>query len=641
MPPGLSPWRHLTRGVLCEPTPSPRPSRCRPTGSPTGSCRGSPSTSACSSSPRTPTVPPLERAKFLAIFASNLDEFYMVRVAGLKRRIAAGIAVQAASGLTPRELMKRVHERTRDARCRSTPQAFRSPRARAARGRHRDPPLARPRRRRAEGHERDVRRADLRGADAAGRRPGPPVPVHLRASRSTSPSSCATRTTRAEHFARVKVPPTLPRFVPLDGRALRPARGRHRRPPRRALPRHGGAAAPHVPRHAQRGRRGRGGRGREPAQGPRARARRVDASARRCASRSRRPSTRTCSSCSSKSSTSHRNEVVTRPVAARPHRALRHRRPRPPRTAVPALRPHDRPPSSARSRPARHPRSSRSCATATSCCTTRTTRSRTSVQAFLEEAAEDPNVLAIKQTLYRTSGDSPIVHALITRRRGGQAGAGARRDQGALRRAGQHPVGPQARAGGLPRRVRRRRAEDAQQAAAWSCARTRTACCAATRTSAPATTTPRRPACTKTSGCSPSSAAVGDDVSKLFNVLTGYSLTTDYQRLLVAPHSVRTGLDRAHRPRDRQPPPGPPGSDPLQGELDRRRAHHRRALPRLAGRRPGGRPRSAASAPSRPASPGCRRTSGCAASSGGSSSTRASTGSRTTASRACGSAAPT
>ena len=47
-----------------------------------------------------PAVPPLERARFLAIFASNLDEFYMVRVAGLKRRIAAGIAVRAASGWT-------------------------------------------------------------------------------------------------------------------------------------------------------------------------------------------------------------------------------------------------------------------------------------------------------------------------------------------------------------------------------------------------------------------------------------------------------------------------------------------------------------------------------------------------------------
>ncbi|MFZ1283102.1 MAG: RNA degradosome polyphosphate kinase [Propionicimonas sp.] len=59
-------------------------------------------------------VPLLERAKFLAIFASNLDEFFMVRVAGLKRRIAAGVAVPSASGMMPRDLHDAILERTRD-----------------------------------------------------------------------------------------------------------------------------------------------------------------------------------------------------------------------------------------------------------------------------------------------------------------------------------------------------------------------------------------------------------------------------------------------------------------------------------------------------------------------------------------------
>jgi polyphosphate kinase len=54
------------------------------------------------------TLPLLERVRFLAIFASNLDEFFMVRVAGLKRRIAAGVAVQAASGLMPREVLEQI-----------------------------------------------------------------------------------------------------------------------------------------------------------------------------------------------------------------------------------------------------------------------------------------------------------------------------------------------------------------------------------------------------------------------------------------------------------------------------------------------------------------------------------------------------
>ena len=59
-------------------------------------------------------VPLLERAKFLAIFASNLDEFYMVRVAGLKRRIAAGVAVPGVSGMLPRDLHSAILSRTRE-----------------------------------------------------------------------------------------------------------------------------------------------------------------------------------------------------------------------------------------------------------------------------------------------------------------------------------------------------------------------------------------------------------------------------------------------------------------------------------------------------------------------------------------------
>jgi polyphosphate kinase len=61
-----------------------------------------------------PRVPLLERAKFLAIFASNLDEFYMVRVAGLKRRIAAGVAVPTVSGMMPRDVHKAILHRTRE-----------------------------------------------------------------------------------------------------------------------------------------------------------------------------------------------------------------------------------------------------------------------------------------------------------------------------------------------------------------------------------------------------------------------------------------------------------------------------------------------------------------------------------------------
>ncbi len=58
-----------------------------------------------------PSYPPLERAKFLAIFATNLDEFFMIRVAGLQAQLEEGMGAPGPDGLTPEQTLIEIRRR--------------------------------------------------------------------------------------------------------------------------------------------------------------------------------------------------------------------------------------------------------------------------------------------------------------------------------------------------------------------------------------------------------------------------------------------------------------------------------------------------------------------------------------------------
>jgi polyphosphate kinase len=165
----------------------------------------------------------------------------------------------------------------------------------------------------------------------------------------------------------------------------------------------------------------------------------------------------------------------------------------------------------------------------------------TSVERLIDEAAADPGVLAIKQTLYRTSGDSPIVDALI--------------DAAELGKQVVVVVEIKARGDERANIAWARKLEEAGCHVVYGFVGLKTHCKVLLIVREEADGSLRRYCHIGTGNYNPSTArqyedfglltadpTVGEDATDLFNHLTGYSRQDSYRRLLVAPESLRAGL---------------------------------------------------------------------------------------------------
>ncbi|MFE0761082.1 RNA degradosome polyphosphate kinase [Streptomyces smyrnaeus] len=485
-----------------------------------------------------PGTPLLERANFLAIFAGNLDEFFMVRVAGLKRRIATGVATRSASGLKPREVLEGIWSRSRELMARHA----------ACYQRDIAPALA------AEGLQL-LRWAELTEKEQARlftlfRRQIYPVltplavdPAHPFPYISGLSLNLAVVVRNPvsghNHFARVKVPPLLPRFLEASPHRYVPledviaAHLEELFPGMEVLAHHMFRVTRNEDLEVEE----------DDAEnllqalekelmrrrfGPPVRleveesidpyvldllVRELKVSeAEVCAL----PGPLDLTGLSGIASAMDRPELKYPKFVAGTHRDLAEVESASPPDIFAALRERDV--------LLHHPYDSFS----------------TSVQAFLEQAAGDPDVLAIKQTLYRTSGDSPIVDALIDAAESGKqvlvlVEIKARFDEQAnikwarkLEEAGCHVVYGLV---GLKTHCKlslvvRQEGEVLRRYAHVGTGNYH----------------PKTARLYEDLGLLTADQQVGADLSDLFNRLSGYSRRETYRRLLVAPHSLRDGL---------------------------------------------------------------------------------------------------
>ncbi|WP_138757635.1 RNA degradosome polyphosphate kinase [Modestobacter altitudinis] len=489
-------------------------------------------------------LPLLERVKFLSIFASNLDEFFMVRIAGLKRRQSTGLSVRSPDGLTIREQLARVTERTQDLvhRHASVFDKDVAPRL-------------------VEQGIRIVHWSDLGEADAMRLReyfrdqvfpvltplavdPAHPFPYISGLSLNLA-VSVRDPETGAPRFARVKVPNNVPRFIPVAAAgAAATDREAVFLPLEDLIAAHLTALFPGldvIDHHLFRVTRNADLEVEEDRDEDLLQALERELAQRRFGPAVRLEVTESIDP-QILDVLVHELEISPADVVSVPGLLDL--------ASLMALYDLDRPELKDEPFvPATHPRLSEGETPKSVFATLREgdvllhhpyDSFATSVQRFIEQAAADPNVLAIKQTLYRTSGDSPIVAALIEAAQAGKqvvvlVEIKARFDEEAniswarsLERAGCHVVYGLV---GLKTHCKTALVVRMENGVI------RRYCHIGT-----GNYNPKTARIYEDVGILTADPRVGADLTDLFNTLTGYSRQTTYRSLLVAPHSIRTGL---------------------------------------------------------------------------------------------------